>query len=246
VKRRILVVLTDGYSEGGDLSGLNAELARAEATVYLESELGDPVLVTHRHGLGRVAAMPGGLGTWARDWVGWSGWAAFVGGVHGWLARPVADAGVRVEVEQVVEGMLVRVDAVDSGGRGGWSRERAVDVRLSGPTGEPHTFALIAEAPGGFAAQIPAESAGEYSLVIAGKYGPQRRSLRLAEPREELGHPDAANLQERLLRLKWDVSSTTKPESLQTRRARVPLRGALLAASLIGYVTVLCYEKTRC
>jgi hypothetical protein len=168
-----------------------------------------------------------------------------VGGVHGWLARPAADVGVRVEVEQVAEGMSVRVDAVDLGERGGWSRERTLDVRLSRPTGEPRAFTLVAEAPGRFAAQLPAASAGEYSLVVAGKYGPQRRSLRLAEPREEVGQPEAANLRERLLRRKWIISSTTKPEPIQTRRARMPLRGALLAVSLIGYIAALCYEKTR-
>ena len=98
---------------------------------------------------------------------------------------------------------------------------------------------LLARAPGQFSTILPVQASGEYSLVVSGRYGLERRRLLLDELREVAGPPDRATKSGRSLREHWTLASDATPRQLRSHRAPFPLRGILTATSLIAYVLVL-------
>ncbi len=97
------------------VGGYVVAATRPGADAILESSLSDPVLVTGRAGLGRVALVTTDLGgTWSDALRRWSGYPALEAQTLRWVSRHDVATGIEVSVEDAPAGGTVNV-RVDEG-----------------------------------------------------------------------------------------------------------------------------------
>ncbi|NOZ28850.1 MAG: VWA domain-containing protein [Chloroflexi bacterium] len=147
------------------LYGYNGTTPKAAARVPLVSDEGLPILAYWQYGLGRSLAWTSDLTAhWAAEWVRWDGFARFVAQLASWVL-PVPGSE-RLQVEGSVEdgSMVIRVDAVDDGGRP-WDF-LDVQATILGPDLEPRRVTLAQEAPGRYRASVSVTGPGVYMIQI--------------------------------------------------------------------------------
>src|SRR6185312_17560385 len=82
--------LLAGYSDASlpSLNGYVVATPKSNATVALQSNRRDPILVHWNYGLGRVVAWTSDLSSqWAKDWLSWPGLDQFWSQVVDWGLR---------------------------------------------------------------------------------------------------------------------------------------------------------------
>ena len=156
---------------------------RPGAAVYLAARQGEPLLAAAFSGTGRVAALPGGLGPWAGDWVSWPQWGRFLGGLVQWSAAAEADPELHLRVMDGAEYLTLAVEALDPAGD--WAEAAAMPVAVRDPTGDWHHLSAEVRAPGRYRVEIPAPLSGRYDL-IAGFEGRGQRMAVLHQPLAEV------------------------------------------------------------
>lgn len=224
------------------LSGYMVTRARPAAQVYLESDDGDPLFAMGRFGAGRVAALPGGLGGWAKAWPKWRHWGRFVSGLVQSVAvgndNPLLDAKIVGEAGR----LRFAVDAVASDGE--WSRERfaSVSLRLGGFGIREFTLPQIA--PGHYAGYADVDRPGRYSAVT--RVGEQvvRRDMIYAADREFRPVRGAAGLAEfvkdrRVLPLPAGGPAATADAAI----AAGPARPLLLFIAIGWFLLLLVHHR---
>jgi hypothetical protein len=214
--------------------------ARADAVVHLATDDGAPLFATRHAGVGRVAALPAGLGGWAAAWSRWPGWPDFAGGLAAWLAGGAGDARVDVRAEDVPAGLRVIAETV--GVDGEWLDATEATVTLVDPAGRARVVRLAAAAPGRFAATLPATLAGVHRVTVSvgdGAVG-VRSALRTAD-REHRPAPDAFGAwRDAGLLATWPP--TGRPPALVAGRGTIPARPWLALATLAAWLAVLVLE----
>lgn len=146
------------------LTAYSVTRPRPDATVYLESESGDPLLAAHHVGAGRVVALPAGLAEWAPSWPIWSRWSEFVGGLVEWVAGSPRSAHRDLWVSSSAGRIHYVVDAVDD--PDAWSTHPQGVLILRDPIGRRTELSLPRIGPGRYAASVAAPLSGPYFATL--------------------------------------------------------------------------------
>lgn len=216
------------------LSAYMVTRARPEATVYLRAEKGDPLLAMRQAGLGRVVALPGGLGPWAASWHSWRHWPRLAGGLVAWVAGNTPDTGLSLTVG---EGPGYLDIDIETGGKDDSIMQLVIRDPLSRTTQrQPQAIA-----PGRYRIRLPVQLAGRYDFGL--RVGDRRL-------RQAFIHGGSAELTSRHapgdafqawrkagLMVPWAAGSALWEES--PTRAGLPTRpGALLLAVLLYFILI--------
>jgi len=125
----------------------------------------DPLLVSWRYGLGRVAAYTSDVTSrWGKDWVQWKDFPRWSSQVARSVVRRVADSRVLAEFQQEDGEVKVWVDVFTAGGR--FANQLNARGILSGPDRAREDRALEQIAPGRYAASFPVSGSGAYFLTV--------------------------------------------------------------------------------
>jgi Mg-chelatase subunit ChlD len=147
-----------------DLSGYMVTKERLNARVYLRSERGDPLLADHDFGIGRVVVLPGGLGAYAPDWLAWSAWGPFTGGLVEWASNRFENDRVDVRIHQERGRPQLEIDALSS--LGDWETTDTARVRVSDPFGRVSNLTAEATAPGKYQIELPLRHTGRHRAIV--------------------------------------------------------------------------------
>jgi hypothetical protein len=180
---------------------------RPEASMWLQSGRGDPVVAAWQAGAGRVVAVTSGLGDWTPRWLAWNDWPDLAGGLADWVSGSPGAGRVSLHVSDTPEGLAVEAD-LQSDGR--WAAAPQAALAVVTPGGRSREFALRPVAPGRLGATVPEVEPGAYTLVVSGPAGSQR-TLHLREDRAEQDgwgeSPDVERWVGEDLVRRWDPSA---------------------------------------
>ncbi len=172
----------------------------------LASEVGDPVLVWWRYGLGMTAAFTSDAKSqWAAEWLTWPNFGPFWAQVIRHCMRKSESKGVFVEVQRQGSTSRVIVDSVDATGE--FINQATTKMTVIGPRLERSSVLLEQVAPGRYQADIPTDTTGAYHLELSQSVGnvPTFRQTRSIV----VGYPDELRLgplDENLMKKVADVS----------------------------------------
>ncbi|MEZ4405274.1 MAG: VWA domain-containing protein [Polyangiales bacterium] len=139
--------------------------ARPRAEVLLRAPEDDPWLARWQVGAGRAAALTSDLdGRWTRDFLAWPGATSMMGQVGAWLARGVADRGVRVTAAADRGRVRVEVDATTAAGR--WDTGLDLEARVLAPDGSTVRVPLEARGAGRYGADVDAPRSGSWIVTV--------------------------------------------------------------------------------
>ncbi len=100
------------------LLGYNGTSAKNTARIDLLTPQGDPLLASWQYGLGRAAVWTSDLkGQWAKDWIGWDGFARFAAQLAGWVLPMPQVEGLQASVALQDAGAQVKLNAQDDNGQ---------------------------------------------------------------------------------------------------------------------------------
>lgn len=137
---------------------------RGNAEVYLTTPTGEPLLAAGFSGVGRVIALPAGLGRWTQEWIHWKGWGPFLGGLVQWSAAADANPRLHLRVDDHPQALKLAIDALD--GPGDWSGADAVPIEVRDPAMRWQRLHAYATAPGHYQLTVPAAIPGRYDLRV--------------------------------------------------------------------------------
>ena len=107
----------------------------------------DPLLVSWRHGLGRVAAFTSDLsGRWGREWVSWQGLPQWAGQLARDTMRQVLRSRVRADFQSEGDSVRLVADFVSENGR--FINHLNLRANVTGPDRSTRATALVQSAPG--------------------------------------------------------------------------------------------------
>ena len=188
---------------------------RPEASAWVQSATGDPVIAARQVGAGRVVAVTSGLGSWTPQWVAWTAWPDLAGGLAAWVSGAPGTGQLALAISDAPGGLVVEADLQRAGA---WAAGSEATVSVVTPSGRSRSVEMRPLAPGRLQARIPEIAPGAYTLVVSGPSGVQR-ALHLRSSRaEQEGWGEAAEV-ERWLRdglvQRWDANS---PAALRAER----------------------------
>lgn len=155
-----------GLGELPPLYGYNATEARESARTILVSPDGKPILAQWQYGLGRSIAWTSDFkGQWARDWVTWSGFPHFVGGLLDTLLPPQQTEGLALEA-QASDGQAT-VDVIVRDAEGRPVDAATLDGRLLDPQDQGISLNFTQVGAGRYRAVAPTDNPGVYLAQIA-------------------------------------------------------------------------------
>lgn len=144
---------------------------RPDATAWVRSALGDPVIAAWQPGAGRVIAVTSGLGPWTARWLRWKAWPDLAGGLVDWVAGNVSREASSLRVRDLPDGLRVELDQAL---HGQWSSAGPTRIIAQTPTGQTQELDLVPIAPGRLAGTLQATESGPYRFVATDQSGVQR------------------------------------------------------------------------
>jgi hypothetical protein len=125
----------------------------------------DPLLVSWRHGLGRVMAFTSDLsGRWGRDWVAWQGLPQWTSQVARATLRRIEETRTRVVFR--AEGDAVRVIADVVAADGQFMNLLDLHGKITGPSGKTLEHALPQTAPGRYEGTFTPQERGTHFVTL--------------------------------------------------------------------------------
>jgi Mg-chelatase subunit ChlD len=234
-----------------NLDGYVVSVPRTGADVALRAPLGDPILATWRHGLGKVAVYTADLRSpWSAGLRTWPQGPALLAQTARWVSRRVDHPFLHVEtVERNGQLRLV----VDARGEDGTFLS-GLDVRAGGrtPAGSALDMALIPSAPGLYEGTATLTEPGPYVFDIAATSGDGRVDARVqrgvywSAPRERGGEVDRTQLAE-IARLSGgrELAGGDDPFGGPRPRDRRETRPLLAAAALTAFLVYVLLPSRR-
>ena len=148
------------------LLGYNGTTIKSAAQLVLVSPRDDPLLAQWQYGLGRsVAWTSDSTGRWAKNWIGWSGFAKFFSQLVGWTFPGEETGGIEASFEALGGKTRLHVQSVESDGSPrDFYRTMAVVV---GPDLVPREVALDQVAPGVYEKDLGEIDSGAYAVRIS-------------------------------------------------------------------------------
>lgn len=124
----------------------------------------DPVLAIWRYGLGQSAAFTSDLtANWAKDWIGWDGYAAFVRQLAEEVSR--AERASHLSLVAGASGSKAVIEVEDHHPADTVLELRA---RIAGPRDQDRTVPLEPVGPRRYRAELPLWGVGRYQVSVAG------------------------------------------------------------------------------
>lgn len=152
--------------------------ARSESPPALESASGDPILAARLVGLGRVLALPAGLGAWTPAWIDSRDWPRLAGALATWLSGTDIDTALGIAVRDEPGQLAIEVDSAHDAR---WQSDDAPSVTVIDPLGRRSEVTAAPGGPGRFLARVPATESGIYRIAArAGEVTRQGAHLRHA------------------------------------------------------------------
>ena len=125
----------------------------------------DPLLVSWRHGLGRVAAFTSDLsGRWGREWVTWQGLPRWAGQLARDTMRQVREARVRADFNAEGEGVRLVTDFVSEDGR--FMNHLKLRANITAPDRSTQRIALTQGAAGRYEAKFTPAGRGIHLVTL--------------------------------------------------------------------------------
>ena len=155
-----------GLDEGlPKLLGYNGTTAKPAAQTVLVTSRDDPLLAQWQYGLGRsVAWTSDSTGRWARDWLGWKGFAQFFSQLVSWTFPGEETDGIEATFDTVGGKTTLHVESVEADGS---ARDfYATSAVVVGPGLGPVNVDLVQIAPGLYEAPLGEVDPGAYAVRI--------------------------------------------------------------------------------
>ena len=166
-KRAAASPILSGIDALPPLLGYVATTPKLTAQTVLVSGQDDPVLAQWQYGLGRAVAFTSdATGRWAKNWVGWDGYARFWGQTVRWTILEGAGGNLDAAVTRNPQtgNMQLTVDALDSAGNS--LNNLMVEGRLLSPELQQTDVTLTQIAPGRYRTEFSPRETGAYLLRL--------------------------------------------------------------------------------
>ena len=125
----------------------------------------DPLLVSWRHGLGRVSAFTSDLtGRWGKEWVGWTGFPQWAGQLARSTMRRGSEDQIRTELHREGDQVKAVVDILSREGR--FVNHLNLKGILTDPSQASRASAFIQVAPGRYESSFAVGERGVHLLTI--------------------------------------------------------------------------------
>jgi uncharacterized membrane protein len=147
------------------LRGYNGTTPKAAAQTVLVTARDDPLLAQWQYGLGRsVAWTSDSTGRWARDWLGWNGFARFFSQLVSWTFPGEETGGLEAAFDQHAGRTTLHVESVDADGspRDFYSTSAVV----VGPDLTTTDVQLVQIAPGVYEVPLGEIESGAYAIRV--------------------------------------------------------------------------------
>lgn len=235
----MLPFLAESKPSWPSLQGYMVTRERPDADVYLRSERGDPLLAVQHAGVGKVVALPAGLGDWARAWQQWPLWGQLVGGLVDWTGAQAGNPNLHIAIEEKPGEHRIVIDAVNR--NHDWDSSDNTLLTLRDPVDRLTEIELERSAPGRYTARLPVRQAGRYRVSVQiGDNSLQHEFL-------YNGHDEIAARDAGMQRFSsWQDSGLIRPfpdgdslDKTPERRGLLPLRTPLLALAMVIYIGLL-------
>jgi len=225
------------------LDGYMVTKARDHAEVYLASAGGDPLLASHFYGVGRVTAIPGGLGNWAANWHRWDHWGRFLGELVEWNSSHGSNPYLHIEHHTDQDNIEIQIDAASN--MIDWSNKPDITVQVLDPAGRMSKPQADLVAPGRYWTSFPAHLTGRYQIT-AQQGGHSTRYSFIHQPLAEYA-PSIQSVTHMENALESGTLLSWHPGAIQAHleqeKSKRPLRSLLLALALFVYLATLFLER---
>ena len=149
------------------LHGYIGTTKKQQATLWLQTAKGDPLLASWRVGLGKAVAWTSDAEPrWSREWVDWEGypkfWTQVVRSSLGAREGTGLSANASIDADGV---MRIEAEATDTGGE--FANFKDVRAEVVGPDRNRVEVPLRQTGPGRYAAVTRAEKVGAYLVTVA-------------------------------------------------------------------------------
>jgi Mg-chelatase subunit ChlD len=234
------------------LGGYVVSVPRAGTDVALRSPLGDPILATSRHGLGKVAIYTADLRSpWSAGLRAWAQGPALLTQTARWVSRRVDHPLLHTEVAERDGELHVTVDARDADG----AFLSGMDVRATGrtPAGDAIDVMLTPTGPGAYEGAFQLADPGPYTFAITAVSADGRLDARVqrgvywTSPQERAGDADRARLAD-IARLSGgrELADGDDPFGGPRPSDQRDTRPMLAAAALVAFLAhVLAWQRAR-
>jgi hypothetical protein len=140
--------------------------AKAAARTILVSHQEDPILASWQYGLGRAVAFTSDAsGRWAKDWIGWDGYATFWAQAVNYVNSQPTQSTFDVNVDHEDEVAHLSVTAFDE--NGDYLNDYTLEANVVYPDGQTQTVELHQVASGEYAGDFVPTSQGTYVIGVA-------------------------------------------------------------------------------
>ncbi|MBN2503626.1 MAG: VWA domain-containing protein [Anaerolineales bacterium] len=158
--------ILSGITEVPPLYGYVGTSAKAAARTILVSHQEDPILASWQYGLGRAVAFTSDAsGRWAKDWIGWDGYATFWAQAVNYVNSQPTQSTFDVSVDHEDEVAHLSVTAFDE--NGDYLNDYTLEANVVYPDGETQTVELHQVASGEYAGDFVPTSQGTYVIGVA-------------------------------------------------------------------------------
>jgi uncharacterized membrane protein len=165
-----------------DVRGLSLVRARDDAQTHVTTVSGEPVLVEHVAGAGRVLVFTPGIGHFTAEWPSWPDWPRFAGALVERVSPLFPSARLGLDITDDPERIILDIDV--RGEAGDWQSTVTPAIRLRRPDGTVQSTTAEPIAPGRFRAQFPATANGVYTFNVEAD-GATLRKLHLRSALQE-------------------------------------------------------------
>lgn len=156
--------ILSGIHETPPLYGYIGAGPRTTARTSLVTPMGDPLLATWQYGLGRSLAWTSdATGRWAREWVGWGGFATFWNQAVRWTFGARSGDGLSAAIR--LDGKTARL-SVDAQSEGAYLNDLSLRASVAGPAGETQTVELQPVGPGRYEGAFVPAAEGVYFVGV--------------------------------------------------------------------------------
>lgn len=149
------------------LTGYVGTTKKDQATQWMKTHKGDPLLASWRVGLGKsIAWTSDAEPRWSKNWTNWEGYAKFWSQVARYSLGAREGSGLTATASIDGEGVMrIEGEALDSGGD--FANFRSVFAEVVGPDRKRTEVQLRQTGPGKYTAVTKAEKVGAYLVTVA-------------------------------------------------------------------------------